>query len=110
MRMYTAKRLYSVIASLAPFKGRFRASAGCNMKNTLKIEPLHILIMIKSCTRVDSSCQMAEKQLRRPLQVFGAELKTFRSSYFMPEELRYPLRHEYPLKMEHSYSSSIYLL
>ena len=34
MHMYTDKRLYSVIASLAPFKERFRASAGCNTKNT----------------------------------------------------------------------------
>ena len=33
MRMYTNKRLYSVIASLAAFKERFRVAAGCNTKN-----------------------------------------------------------------------------
>ena len=33
MCMYTSKRLYSVLASFAPFKERFRAAAGCNAKN-----------------------------------------------------------------------------
>ena len=33
MRMYTNKWLYSDLASLAPFKERFRAAAGCNTKN-----------------------------------------------------------------------------
>ena len=89
MRMYTNKWLYSVIACLASFKERFRASAGCNMKNTWGIEPLHTVIVIKICARADSSCTTAEKQLRQPLQVFGAELKTFPSCYFVKEELHY---------------------
>ena len=88
MRMYTNKQLYSVIANLAPFKERFRASAGCNTKNTWGIEPLHTVIVIKICARADSNCT-AEKWLQRPLQVFGAELKTFPSCYFVTEELRY---------------------
>ena len=63
MRMYTNKRLYSVLASLAPFKERFQAAAGCNTKNAYGIEPLHTLIAIRICARVNSSCIMAEKQL-----------------------------------------------
>ena len=45
--MYTNKRLYSVIASLAAFKERFRVAAGCNTKNARGIEPLHTLITTK---------------------------------------------------------------
>ena len=55
VRMYTNKQLYSVIASLAPLKERFRVAAGCNTKNALKIEALHTLIVIKICARADSS-------------------------------------------------------
>ena len=39
MHMYTNKWLHSVLASLAPFKERFRATAGCNTKNAYGIEP-----------------------------------------------------------------------
>ena len=81
MRMYTNKQLYSVIASLAPLKERFRVAAGCNTKNALKIEALHTLIVIKICARADSSFRTAEMQLLQPIQVFGSELKTFRSCY-----------------------------
>ena len=63
MRMYTNKRLYSVLASFAPFKERFRAAAGCNTKNVYGIEPLHTLIAIRIRARADSSCITAEKQL-----------------------------------------------
>ena len=89
MRMYTNKRLYSVIASLAPFKERFRVAAGCNTKNARGIEPLHTLITTKIRVTADSTCQTARKRLQRPLQVFGAEHKTFCSCYFVAEDLRY---------------------
>ena len=98
MRMYTNKRLYSVIASLVPFKERFRASARCNTKNTRGTEPLHNVIVIKICARADSNCTMEEKRLRRPLQVFGTELKTFPSCYFVTEELRYHYEARVPTK------------
>ena len=57
MRMYTNKWLYSVIASLAAFKERFRVAAGCNTKNARGIEPLHALITIKIRATADSNCQ-----------------------------------------------------
>ena len=63
MRMYTNKRLYSVLASFAPFKERFRSAAGCNMKSAYGIEPLHTLIAIRIRARPDSSCITAERQL-----------------------------------------------
>ena len=56
MRMYTNKRLYSVIASLAAFKERFRVAAGCNTKNARGIEPLHTLITTKIRVTADSTC------------------------------------------------------
>ena len=89
MCMYTNKRLYSVIASLAPFKEQFRASAECDTKNTWGIEPLCAVIIVKICARADSSCTMVEKRLQQPLQVLGAELKTSPSCYFVTEELHY---------------------
>ena len=100
MRMYTNKWLYSVIASLAPFKERFQASAGCNTKNTWGTEPLHTVIVIKICTRADLNCTKAEKRLQRPLQVFGAELKTFPLllHYIVTEELRYHYEARVPTK------------
>ena len=54
--------------------------------------------MIKICARVDSSCTTAEKRLRRPLQVFGTELKTFPSYYFVKEELHYHYEARVPTK------------
>ena len=56
MRMYTNKRLYSVIASLAVFKERFRVAAGCNTKNARGIEHLHTLITTKIRATADSTC------------------------------------------------------
>ena len=41
---------------------------------------------------------MAEKWLRWPLQVFGAELKTFPSCYFVTEELCYHYDAQVPTK------------
>ena len=63
MRMYTNKRLYSVLARLAPFKELFRAAAGCNTKNAYGIQPLNTPITIRKCARADWSCITAEKQL-----------------------------------------------
>ena len=42
---------------------------------------------------------MADKRLRRPLLVFGAELKTFPSCYFVTEELRYHYEARVPTKI-----------